>query len=184
MDRPMSTLADNLQRLREERHLSLAQLAQLTGVSKSMLRQIETGQSSPTIATVWKIANGIKVPFTALLQHQPVDVTLRPFKEDRPLQSESTGYRLFPLVLFSPHRPFEIYYVEIDPDTSLDAEPHQGSAEEHVFVLQGQLHVTVGSSRHTVTGQSFVSFDAQATHRYENTGREMATAIMMISYVT
>ena len=59
MDQPSVVVSQNLQRMREERNLSYTQLAELTGVSKSMLRQIETGQSSPTIATLWKIANGL-----------------------------------------------------------------------------------------------------------------------------
>ena len=61
MKRPASLLAQNLRALREERNLSLARLSELTGVSKSMLRQIETGQSSPTITMLWKIANALHV---------------------------------------------------------------------------------------------------------------------------
>ena len=50
--------AKNLKRIREDRKLSLDKVADLTGVSKSMLGQIERGDSNPTITTVWKIANG------------------------------------------------------------------------------------------------------------------------------
>ena len=60
-------VAENLKRIREEKRLSLDKLAELTGVSKSMLGQIEHGESSPTVATVWKISNGLKVSFTTLL---------------------------------------------------------------------------------------------------------------------
>jgi transcriptional regulator with XRE-family HTH domain len=184
MERPTSILAQNLRRLREERNFSLAQLSELTGVSKSMLRQIEIGQSSPTIATLWKIANGLRVPFTALLRKQQSEVTLRAFTENEPLTGESEGYRLFPLVLFDPHRPFEIYYVEIDPETTLNADPHQGNAEEHVFILQGQMGITVGKRRHTVNQDHFMSFAADCVHQYQNLGHEMVAAIMMISYLS
>ena len=182
MERPTSILAQNLRRLREERNFSLAQLSELTGVSKSMLRQIEIGQSSPTIATLWKIANGLRVPFTALLRKQQSEVTLRAFTENEPLTGESEGYRLFPLVLFDPHRPFEIYYVEIDPETTLNADPHQGNAEEHVFILQGRMGITVGNRRHTVNQDHFISFAADCGHQYQNLGHEMVAAIMLISY--
>jgi transcriptional regulator with XRE-family HTH domain len=110
MEQPTAVLAQNLRAIREERNLSLAKLSELTSVRKSMLRQIETGRSSPTVATLWKIANGLRVPFTALMRKQELEVTLRTFKEDNPLTGESEGYRLFPLVLFDPQRPFEIYY--------------------------------------------------------------------------
>ena len=55
-------IAENLRRLRVERNLSLGALSLLCGVSKVMLSQIEKGDTSPTINTIWKIANGFKVP--------------------------------------------------------------------------------------------------------------------------
>lgn len=53
-------VAENLKRLREERKLSLDAVAKCSGVSKSMLGQIERGVTNPTISTLWKIANGLK----------------------------------------------------------------------------------------------------------------------------
>lgn len=69
----------------EERNLSFDQLAERTGVSKSMLRKIEIGSSSPTIATIWKIANGLKVSFTALLRKQETEIEVYSFNETDPL---------------------------------------------------------------------------------------------------
>ena len=60
-------IAKNLKEIREQRRLSLDRVAELTGVSKSMLGQIERGESNPTIQTVWKMANGLKVSLTALI---------------------------------------------------------------------------------------------------------------------
>ena len=67
MEQSIEAISANLRCHRESRGLSLDQMAELTGVSKSMLRQIEIGNSSPTIATLWKIANGLKISFTSLL---------------------------------------------------------------------------------------------------------------------
>ncbi|EQG75728.1 helix-turn-helix family protein [Clostridioides difficile DA00165] len=52
-----TVIAKNLNRLRNERNLSLGQLAELSGVSKVMLSQIEKGDSNPTVNTIWKIAS-------------------------------------------------------------------------------------------------------------------------------
>src|SRR5690242_13562169 len=60
----------NLRRLRTRRGLSLERLAQLSGVSRAMLGQIELGQSAPTINVLWKIARALEVPFSALLAEQ------------------------------------------------------------------------------------------------------------------
>lgn len=55
-----TVIAKNLNRLRNERNLSLGQLAELSGVSKVMLSQIEKGDSNPTVNTIWKIAKWTK----------------------------------------------------------------------------------------------------------------------------
>ena len=60
-------LARNLSTLREQQNLSLGQLAQISGLSKVMLSQLEKGSGNPTINTILKIANALKVPYTALL---------------------------------------------------------------------------------------------------------------------
>lgn len=60
-------LAATLKTLRQQRGWSLSRLAEETGVSKAMLGQIERNESSPTVATLWKIATGLNVPFSAFI---------------------------------------------------------------------------------------------------------------------
>ena len=48
----------NVKAARERRKLTLDAAALLTGVSRSMLAQIEKGDVNPTISVLWKIANG------------------------------------------------------------------------------------------------------------------------------
>ena len=61
------SIAQHLQSVRKGRGLSLDKTAKLTGVSKAMLGQIERGESSPTIATLWKIATGLECSFSSFL---------------------------------------------------------------------------------------------------------------------
>ncbi len=66
MDAIQDIIAKNLVKLRKHRNLTLDQVSELTGVSKAMLAQIEKGKSSPTVTTLWKIANGLQVSFLYL----------------------------------------------------------------------------------------------------------------------
>ena len=63
-------IGENLKQLRSERKLSLGRLSAQSGVSKVMLSQIEKGASNPSINTVWKIADALQLPYTALLERQ------------------------------------------------------------------------------------------------------------------
>lgn len=183
MKQSMVSIAENLKRLRENHNLSFDQLAERTGVSKSMLRQIETGGSSPTIATIWKIANGLKVSFTSLLQQPHVEAVVRPFKHSSPLTGENEEYRLFPLVPFDPERAFETYYVEIDPGTAFSGEPHEGNVNEYIYVMRGKLRVSVKEEEFEINEQEFFQFHANCPHEYKCISRKTASAIMQISYL-
>jgi len=183
MKQAENALSGNLKRIRDGRNLSLDQLSELTGVSKSMLRQIETGRSSPTIATIWKIANGLRMSFTGLISKQSPPVAILDFKGGPPLTAESKRYRLFPLIPFDPEHSFEVYYVEIEPGTTFGGEPHQGNVEEYVFVTQGKLRIQVEGADYEVNKNQCVRFVADRPHTYCNTGRQLATAIMMICYL-
>ena len=54
-------IADNIKAVRESRKLTLDAAAKKTGVSRSMLAQIERGDVSPTISVLWKLADGNKL---------------------------------------------------------------------------------------------------------------------------
>ena len=183
MKQRQDAISNNLKNIRRQRNLSLDQLAELTGVSKSMLRQIETGRSSPTIATIWKIANGLRLSFTSLISKRTPDVAVIDFKGSKPLTAKSERYRLFPMVPFDPEHAFEFYHLEIDPGTTYDGEPHEGNVEEYVFVLQGRLEITVDDNHFTVKTNQFVQFIANRPHQYRSAGNKMVRAIMMISYL-
>lgn len=184
VEQAIDAIADNLRTLRENRGLSLEQLAEITGVSKSMLRQIETGKSSPTIATIWKIANGLQVSFTALLNKPGVQVAVKPFCSGTPLTDKDRHYRLYPLIPFSPQQPIETYYFEIDPGTVFRGEPHKGNVYEYVFVTQGQLQISMDGRVYRINKGEFLQYLANYQHEYQCIGDEMATAIMQISYLS
>ena len=100
MEELNSIIADNLKTIRTQRGLSLDNVANLSGVSKSMLGQIERGESNPTIGTVWKIVNGLKVSFTSLVQ-KPVkenNVILR--SDIAAIISDEGKYNIFPFFPF------------------------------------------------------------------------------------
>ena len=183
MEQSVEAVATNLRAERERRGLSLEQLAEMTGVSKSMLRQIETGKSSPTIATIWKIANGLHLSFTALLQRVTVDAEVKSFTAREPLTAVEARYRLYPLVPFDPCQAQETYYFEIDPGAVFAGEPHKGNIYEYVFVIRGSLSITVGSETFIIDENHFLRFKADHPHSYTCVGAAMAAAIMQVSYL-
>ena len=97
---PMNTIvAKNIKRLREEKKLSMEELSKLSSVSKSMLAQIERGEGNPTLSTLWKISNGMKVPFDALTVRPERIYEIVKTSEVQPLLEDSgkvKNYSIFP----------------------------------------------------------------------------------------
>ena len=88
-------IAFNLKRLRMERNLSQGQLAKEAGISKAMLSDIEKGGSNPTINTIWKIANGLNVPYTKLMDGIDDEATVVQRKDTIEQSGESSAYRVY-----------------------------------------------------------------------------------------
>lgn len=183
MDLINSIIASNLKALREERRLSLDTLAGITGVSKSMLGMIERGAANPTISTLWKIANGMKVPFSQFTSHPEDKVEVRAIEGIQPLlPDEGNGYRNYPLFPLDESRAFEVYYIEIDPGGGLSAEPHPPGTQEIITVFSGKLEMSVGMRVETLAEGGAIRFYADVRHAYRNPGREMCRMNMVIAY--
>lgn len=176
------TVANNLRTIREERKLSLDAMAKLTGVSKSMLGQIERGDVNPTITVLWKIANGLKLSFSALLE-KPAEAMQVVKAGAHPPMVESNGAFLnYPCFVFDEHTRFETYRIEIAPGGALSADAHLSGTEEYVTVFAGSLRMTVNGEVCLLEKGDSLRFKADAPHRYENPGSEQALVSMVIYY--
>ena len=102
-----------------------------------MIGQIERGDSSPTLTTIWKIANGLKVSFTSLINNPQPDTKVV-LRNDVQVLSEDNGrYKVYPSFPFQDNRNFEIYMVEIDTEGKLSSEAHKEGTEEFITVFEG-----------------------------------------------
>jgi transcriptional regulator with XRE-family HTH domain len=175
-------VANNLKKLRREKKLSLEKLSEMTGVSKSMLGQIERGESNPTIAVVWKIANGLKISFTSLLATREDDTRIIRKNDIRLMKENGGKYRLYPYFPIENGRSFEIYTAEIDAGGQLDADPHLNGAEEFITVSSGELIIDInGGENHLFNGDS-IHFRADKPHGYRNPGSLPTKFHLVIHY--
>lgn len=182
MDKVNSIIAGNLKSLREARKLSLDSVAKLSGVSKSMLGQIERGEVNPTVTTVWKIANGLKISFTQLMSRPEADIEIVEKSAIEPLVEDDGKVRNFPVFPFDSTRRFEMYFLELDAGGHLEAEPHPDGTQEFLTVFSGEITVGVEEKRFTISAGSSLRFKADTPHIYQNTGEILCTLSMVIYY--
>lgn len=182
MDAMSSRISTNLKKIRTEKKLSLDSAATMTGVSKSMLGQIERGESSPTIATLWKIATGLHISFTALLEGESMETEIIHKKDIHALLSDEGRFRLFPFFPYDDTRHFEMLQIEMDEGSCSSSAPHEDGTEELILVSQGTIRITVGEKQYTVEAGNGIRYMANQHHIYENAGNCTAIIYMVIFY--
>lgn len=182
LDTINSVVADNLKRLREQRKMSLDAVAKVSGVSKSMLGQIERGDVNPTITTMWKIANGLKVHFSELLSRPEVPCEVVNIDSIQPLLEDEGHYRNYPVFLFDGNRNFEMLYIELDPESHMEAEPHPEGTQEFITVFSGELVVQLENETYMAKNRSSIRFRADRAHSYRNSSSEVCRLSMVIFY--
>ncbi len=182
MEHIQAIISENLKTLRSKRKMSLDELSIVTGVSKSLLRQIEVEESNPTISTLWKIANGLKIPFTSLIEYDIPGTEVVRRKEIEPLVEDEGRYRLYPSFTYENQKPFEMYDVELDPTATLQSDPHTPGTIECITVYSGTLTLTIQNTEYTISTGDSLKFKADHPHTYTNRTNELTRLHMVIYY--
>lgn len=175
-------VAVNIKKIREQKRLTLDAAAELTGVSRSMLAQIEKGDVNPTITVLWKIANGYKVSFTSLIEQKRDGVHVVRAADRAPLSEDDGRYLNYPVFSFDEKTAFESYRIVIEPSGTLCAQPHLKGAEEYITVFDGEVEISVEDAVFQLCKGDSIRFFADVPHAYRNSGAARAELSMLIYY--
>ncbi len=183
MENIQKNIGTNLRNIRKSRGYSLDSTAEITGVSKAMLGQIERGESNPTVTTLWKIASGLKIPFSSLMYEEPSDIVLVDIQSIIPIVECDGQYRVYPIFPFDPRKKFEIYTVEIEPGCLHTSDKHNEGVEEHLTVMsEGILEVQIGEHPIYVHSGNSIRFLANTVHTYKNNSEHVIKFQIVMYY--
>lgn len=177
-----SAVSQNIKQIREQKKLTLDAAASATGVSRSMLAQIEKGDANPTISVLWKIANGYKVSFTSLIEQAPEPAIVIRSDSVSPMLENNGRYINYPAFGFDEQRGFETYRIVIAPEGRLQAEPHLAGTEEYITVFTGSVVITVEDKAFCLNEGDSFRFMADTIHSYKNNGSTECTLSMLLYY--
>lgn len=172
-------IALNLRKIRAASGMSLSKAAEATGVSKAMLGQIERGESSPTIATLWKIAKGFHLPLSRLIGEPAQEEAA----ENAPFRTvQFPGSIAVKIVFpFDPGLGAETFQISLKPGQSHVSQPHETGVCEEVFVLQGELEVLRAEQWVALKTGEGLRFKADQMHGYR-AGAQGAAFLNMHHY--
>ncbi len=184
MNEPHEQVARAIKTHRVARGWSLDRTAAATGVSKAMLGQIERGESSPTVSTLWKIATGLEVPMTALLvaPSPSGDVLARRDAAALRVTAKNEGMQHAILFPYDDRYGFELYELTLMPGYQSLSDPHEAGVVEHVTVIEGEMELLIDDAWEPVGKGQSVRFAADRPHGYRNRTAKNAVLHDIIHY--
>ncbi|MBU3111302.1 helix-turn-helix domain-containing protein [Clostridium lacusfryxellense] len=182
MDNINLIIGNNLNTYRKSKGYSLDKVSEMTGVSKGMLAQIEKGETNPSISTLWKIANGLHISSTFLLEAEPDDLVIIKKNEFTPITEGNDKLSVFPTFAFDFNKKFEVLVVDLEVGCVHCSEPHENGAEEYIYVSKGDFELTIQGNSYNLNEGDSIKFLADKSHEYRNNSKELCRLHIIIYY--
>lgn len=183
---PIHQLGERLRAARRARHLTLAELAERSGVSRSMLSEVERGSVNPTIGVLWNLTFALGIELTELLSNASVveggaSVIEHVKSYSTPVMHSQDGSCT--LRILSPTRtllPIEWYEMRFEAGGCFETSPYPAGTYLHLTVVTGPLTLHVGSRTVLVEPGDTVRFPGDQTIRAEAPAELAALAWLVI----
>ena len=173
----------NIQRIRKGQKLSIDRAAELAGISKSMLGQIERGVVNPTISVLHKLAQGLHVPLESLIEYKPEPgITLHRGVDSigqRLNGGKVIRYQLFP---YDTESCAQSCQMDIFISGAYESTDHIPGSRVYLTVLSGMVEVQVGEEKWNLDNRDCLMFPGHLPHKYTNKGNTTVRLIERIMY--
>jgi transcriptional regulator with XRE-family HTH domain len=175
-------VGEKIQRLRNERKLTLEDLSRAAGVSKSMLSEIERDKANPTIAVAWRLTNALGISLDQLLaqQKEPEAIRVSGTHEIPVLNGLDDGYQLRVWGPIELAGKFEWYELTLRAGGALTSNSHEHGTLEHLTVLHGTLEIEAAGAVQTLKVGDTARYKADQPHAIRNAGRAQAKALLVV----
>ena len=162
-----------LQLLRTHRRLTLADVAKATGISKSTMSRLETGQRRPTLGLLLALSHAYQVGLDDLVaapEEGDPRIRLKPGRVKGrtviPLTGQPDGAQAWKIVV---------------PAGKVDPQPRAHDGHEWIYVLSGHLHLVVGDQDWVLGPGEVAEFSTQVPHWFGSTGEEPSEILSIFS---
>lgn len=175
-------LGKTIQRLRKAYNLSLSELAEQSGVAKSIISQIERNETNPTLATIWRLSQALDVSIERFLVSSDEEPFIeKSSKGDTPiLVSDDGKIRLAIIGWLKTVEWLQWYDMQAEPGGVLDSDPHQRGSIENLSVLKGTFEVEVGGATEIAHAGESLRYRCDRQHIIRCVGDELGHATMVV----
>lgn len=183
-EEPLSSLSSRIKQQRKALAWTLEQLANQSGVSRSMLSQIERGKANPTLAVTCKIAEAFNISIAELIEEpwtQPSIEVTRGNDKNTILRNDKSAFIQVLTPVHSAENT-EFYLLKLPAEGELNSLPHFKGTKEIITVQSGSVTVISGSDTTQLNAGDSAYYLADQDHRIINTSKETAIIYMVASF--
>ena len=173
-----------VKKLRADHGWSLEELAALSGVSRSMLSEIEREKANPTLTVTYRIAQAFGLNLQDLIETAEAASNIQTiraneraqvFRSDKQCQIRT----LSPLNL---EKEIEFYELTLKPKGELRSQPHYEGTREFLTVEEGGVRIESGSDTEELGKGDSGTYRADVPHAIVNTGDGEAVVFLVVIY--
>lgn len=163
-----AVIAERVRELRQQLGLTVAHLAELTGLSKGMLSKIENMQASPSLATLARLSVALKVPVTAFFRGLTEEQDVLHVKAGRGLEIDHKGSgpgHLYQSLgtMRAPHNTLETLLTTLTARAE-EFPLYQHPGTELLYMITGRMEYLCGSSRYLLEPGDSMQFVGEVPH--------------------
>lgn len=170
-----------LRQLRVERGKSMRALARASGLSTNALSMIERGRTSPSVSTLYKLAEALEVPITAFFRLEPdkQDVVYRRVGERKHVPIPNGQWMGLGGEVFTGR--IEPFVLTLEPGASSGPFGMLHSGSEFVLCMDGEIEYDVEGQKYLLQPGDSLIFAAQHRHRWKNLSRSTAQVVIVLA---
>jgi transcriptional regulator with XRE-family HTH domain len=178
---PSVDVATSLRELREARNISMRGLAAKSGLSANALSMIERGKTSPSVSTLYKLADALGVSITAFFGAENKKRQVVFFKTDERTHMSFTRGVFEGLGGSQFSGRVEPFMLTLETGASSGNRSIVHTGHEFVFCLRGRLEYYVDKKFYQLEAGDSLLFASKLQHKWKNPGNTVATALIIIS---
>lgn len=169
---------------RSAKNESLQTLALRSGVSKSMIAQIESGKTSPTLAVLAKLAQAMEISLGDLVQPPEHSFNIQSSSPDQNNLVSNKNSVFVCHLLSNQHRHFSTetyrFYFKSPGKTAFSA--NTAGSLKYLWLEEGSLTIHIADKRIPIAVQSLTVFNAAIPHRFESLSKDVAKGVFFVAY--
>jgi transcriptional regulator with XRE-family HTH domain len=167
----LSVMGDRVRAARLDRGLSLDDLAERSGVSRSMVSEIERGRKVPTIVVLDRITAALGTSLARLVQQEESTRVVLRREHEQQVAVDPAGWQRRILSPVLPGVEFEFMKTTIGPGVDAGTWlPHGDGSREYVAIESGTLVLTIDGTEYELHAGDTIFHDGNCTHSYRNPG--------------